>query len=92
MNDYEHQQEIILNNRKNLSINGVKKINSLNEKVFDVDTVLGRMNICGNSLDMQNLDIDKGILLITGVIDKIEYLDKKEKEKKDSSFIAKLFK
>lgn len=84
-------QDIFLSNRKELKITNVKKINTLNNLLFDIETGLGRIKIEGNDLDMISLDNDKEILLLKGKIDKIEYLDK-TKNKKDSSFVAKLFK
>lgn len=84
-------QDIFLSNRKELKITNVKKINTLNNLLFDIETGLGRIKIEGKELDMISLDNDKGILLLKGNIDKIEYFDK-SKNKKDTSFMAKLFK
>ena len=84
-------QDIFLSNRKELKITNVKKINTLNNLLFDIETGLGRIKIEGHDLDMISLDNDKEILLLKGKIDKIEYLDK-TKNKKDPSFMAKLFK
>ena len=90
-NDSTINQDIFLRNRKELSISCVKKINSLNEILFDIDTGFGRIKIEGKKLDMISLDKDKNILLLNGIIDKIEYLEK-SKDKKETSFIAKIFK
>ncbi|HHU56583.1 MAG TPA: sporulation protein YabP [Acholeplasmataceae bacterium] len=91
MNDIT-SQEIILRNRKDLEITGVKRLYSLNETQFIVETTLGKMKIGGTNLEMQQLDIAKGILLITGTISLIEYSDNIKVKKDGSSFIAKLFK
>ena len=64
-------------------------MHSLDSNIFDFDTSLGRMKVEGKNLEMQSLDIDKGILVIKGYVNKIIYLDKqKEKE----SFLGKIFK
>lgn len=84
-------QDIFLSNRKELKITNVKKINTLNNLLFDIETGLGRIKIEGKELDMISLDNDKGILLLKGNIDKIEYFDK-SKNSKETSFMAKLFK
>ncbi len=84
-------QEIILKDRKDLTITGVKKVNTLNPTCFDVETILGRMKIDGKDLEMISMDIEDGILLITGSIHQVSYLDN-VKRRKESSFIAKLFK
>ena len=90
-NEINITQDITIHNRKELTLTAVKKINSLNELVFDLDTAYGRILINGKNLEMVNLDIDKGLLMLNGVIDKIEFLEK-TKQKKEASFIAKIFK
>lgn len=84
-------QDISLHNRKQLTITAVKKINSFNDLLFDIETGYGRIKIEGNNLDMHSLDIDQGVLVVSGTINKIEFLEK-TKVKKDTSFIAKIFK
>lgn len=90
-NNSVNNQDIFLFNRKELKITNVKKINTLNNLMFDIETGYGRMKIEGKDLDMISLDNDKEILLLKGMINKIEYIDKVKNEK-ESSFIAKLFK
>ena len=68
-------QDIFLHNRKELSISSVKKMNCLNDLLFDIETGYGRIKIEGKELDMVSLDNDKGILILKGVIDKIEYIE-----------------
>jgi hypothetical protein len=41
---------------------------------------------------MQHLDIEKGLLWITGHICSITYLDEEKNKKKDEGFFKKLFK
>ncbi len=81
---------LALEQRKKLDINGVKKINSLNEEEFIVVTNLGVIQITGQGLEMVQLEINKGFLQITGKIDKIEYVTETVKEKK--KLLGKLFK
>ena len=90
-NDSLGNQDIFLSNRKELKITNVKKINTLNSSLFDIETGYGKMKIEGKDLDMISLDNDKEILLLKGKIDKIEYLDK-SKNQKETSFMSKLFK
>ena len=90
MNNSISNQDIFLSNRKELKITNVKKINTINNLIFDIETGLGRLKIEGKDLDMISLDNDKEIILLKGKIDKIEYLEKQKT--KDTSFIAKIFK
>lgn len=83
-------QNILLKDRKKLEISGIKKIESLNNEEFIIDTKLGILFIKGTNLEMQQLDVDKGNLWIYGKINLIEYIDNKKQEK--SSLFSKVFK
>ena len=65
------------------------KINSLDSKHFNLDTVLGNLKVSGQNLEMNQLDSVNKILLIKGEIDSISY--KNENKNKDN-VIKKLFK
>jgi sporulation protein YabP len=83
-------QEIILKNRSDLHITGVKKLESLNANEFYLDTVLGKMLVRGNELEMKSLDLDKEVLIIVGKVNSIEFLNK-QKAVKEKGFLSKLF-
>ena len=88
---YEKKEvsEIILQSRESLKITGVSKMHSLDVNLFDLATNLGRLKVEGKNMEMLSLDIEQGVLLIKGYINKIYYLDVlKEKE----SFLGKIFK
>ncbi len=95
--EFEHKMEgqtqiVTLKNRKNLEITGIKKIESLNSEEFFIHTNLGDMLVRGEQLEMQHLDIEKGILWINGLVYSIEYVESLKKNKNKSSFMGKLFK
>ena len=92
MNNELKEQILTLNNRKRLEITGVKKLESLNKAEFFVDTILGLLLVRGEDLEMQHLDIEKGILWIIGRISSLSYLDEDTNKKKDEGFFKKLFK
>lgn len=85
----EEKKELYLLNREQLRVNGLIKMHSLDENIFDFDTSLGRLKVEGKNLEMLCLDIEKGILVIKGYINKIIYL---EKQKEKESFLGKIFK
>ena len=85
-------QEITLKERKKLEITGVKKIESLNSEQFYILTTLGDMLVRGSDLEMQHLDVDKGLLWIKGFVYSIEYVDNLKSKKEKSSLMGKLFK
>jgi len=91
MNQELTSQEIVLKNRNDLRITGVKKIESLNSNEFYLDTTLGKMIVRGTDLEMKNLDIEEGILIIIGKIQLMEYLQK-DRPTKSKGFLSKLFK
>ncbi|MDD4000074.1 MAG: sporulation protein YabP [Bacilli bacterium] len=83
-------QEIVLKNRSDLHISGVKKLESLNSNEFFLDTNFGKMQVKGTELEMKNLDLEKEVLVIIGKINSIEYLGRKNIEK-SKGFLSKLF-
>ena len=50
MNQEIVSQDIVLKNRTDLQITGVKKIESLNNAEFRLDTALGKMVVRGSDL------------------------------------------
>ena len=88
----EKDNEIILKNRKLLEVKGIKKLESLNPNEFYIITSLGDLIVKGENLEMQQLDIDKGNLWISGLIYSLEYLDDEQNKKKGKNIIGKIFK
>ena len=83
--------EIKLNDRKKVSLSGLKKLVSFDPEEFVMDTNLGPLVLKGNNLEIVKLDIIDGNLQIKGKIYSLVYLDGKD-SKKDNSILAKLFK
>lgn len=89
ISELNHNVSII--DRKNVSITGVKKLNSFDETEFFVDSVLGQMIIKGEGLELLKLDTYQGSLAIKGTISSVIYLDNNSK-KKSEAMLARLFK
>lgn len=83
--------EIKLNDRKKISLSGLKKLVSFDPEEFVMDTNLGPLVLKGNNLEIVKLDIIDGNLQIKGKINSLIYLDGKD-SKKDNGLLAKLFK
>ena len=64
-----------INERKNIVLSGVKKINNFDDKEFSLDTTMGLMIIKGESLEIIKLDTLEGNVSIKGKINMINYLD-----------------
>ena len=85
-------QDITLKDRKFLELTGVKKIESLNSEQFFINTTLGDLLVRGEDLEMQHLDIEKGLLWIHGFVYSIEYVESTGKLKKEKpGIMGKLF-
>lgn len=83
-------QNIILENRKNLKVYGVNDVNSFNEEQIVATTILGFLTIKGSKLHVQKFNIKTKELNITGKIDELKYKNTNENENK--SFFKKIFK
>lgn len=82
--------QIIISERKSVSITGVKKIDSFDHKEFLLDTIMGFIHVTGSELSIGTMNMDTGSLLIKGTIETVSYVGK-VKDSKDS-FLKKLFK
>lgn len=82
---------IAMSERKNITITGVKKIESFDNEEFLLNTNLGAMLLSGENLEMVKLDTLDGNVSIKGKINSLTYLDANNKGKETSLF-TKLFK
>lgn len=82
---------ININERKSITISGVKKIDSFDTEEFLLDSNLGPILLKGSNLEIIKLDTLEGHVSIKGEIDSLAYLDS-EKSKGEASFLGKLFK
>lgn len=82
---------VSINERKTISITGVKKIDSFDNLEFLMDTVMGYVSIKGEDLEIIKLDTFQGNVSIKGKINSYVYTDGGRKSK-DEGFFGKLFK
>ncbi len=82
---------ITINERKNIIITGVKKIDNFDENEFFMETSMGNLTLKGEGLEIIKLDTYQGNVSIKGKVDSIAYTDDGSKEK-DSGIFSKLFK
>lgn len=72
------KSNILLENRKNISITGVFEVLSFDEEKVTLNTVLKKLEIIGNNLKISKLDLKNGEISITGNINECKYLDDKK--------------
>lgn len=92
MNDRQEKMtlpnNIILKDRKELSVSGVTDMDSFDETTVIAYTDLGELTISGTDIHIEKLNIDTGELVITGKISSLTYLDQTPKS---TSFFSKVF-
>ena len=89
--DEERKCNLILDNRKKLTLTGVMEVISYDDEKIELNTDLGKLDIRGRSLKINKLDVQNGDVIIVGSIGYIVYSNKKIKKNKES-FLKKIFK
>ena len=87
----EPRGNIILENRKKLTLTGVEEVISFDDEKILLNTKLGFLTIKGSELKMNKLDVQNGDVIIVGNVASIVYSSKEIKKEKES-IISKLFK
>lgn len=91
IHSYNHNFQLI--ERKNVSISGVKKIDSFDSEEFLIESVMGIMVLKGEGLELIKLDTMQGVVTIKGMVNSLTYVDEKSTQKsKENSVISRLFK
>lgn len=85
-------QNLILENRKKLSISGVNDVLSFDDQVVMIETELGLLTVKGENLRINKLSIDTAEVIVEGEISFLSYSDKEQEKQKSGGFISKIFK
>lgn len=85
-------QNVILENRKKLSISGVEDVESFDEDNIILYTEIGTLNIKGEDLHINKLSVETGEVVVEGDIISINYTDDEAGKSRGGGFLAKLFK
>ncbi|MDR0462168.1 MAG: YabP/YqfC family sporulation protein [Christensenellaceae bacterium] len=67
------KSNLVLNNRNELNITGIKKVRSTEPNLIVAVLDNGNIIINGSNLTVGRLDIKEGVLEITGTVDCIKY-------------------
>ena len=79
-NTTDHALTLI--SRKLLKLNGVKQILSFDDLTVMFDTTCGEMEIIGESLSVDLLDLDNGLAAVSGTINGMNYISERSKKKR----------
>ncbi len=82
---------VTIENRRKMSVSGVYDVDSFDEKGVVLFTSEGVMEIAGDNLHINRLNVETGEVSIEGEIYAINYSDE-EYQKKGGSFFSKIFK
>lgn len=78
----EDVHNIILENRRKLSVSGIEEVESFNEEEIVLRTsVHGILVIKGEELHINRLNVDSGDVNITGTVSSMDYIDESQKAK-----------
>jgi len=81
---------LMLENRQNGRITGVKDIKSFDEKEILLFTQAGKLVIKGEQLQVKQLDLEKGEVDLEGKVDSLTYLSKNT-DNRDESLFKRMF-
>ena len=81
-------QNIILEDRKTLSVSGVSDVDSFDEQTVTVFTELGELCVRGADLHITKLSVETGELTLDGRIDALIYT---QEQPKNGGFFARMF-
>lgn len=84
-------QNLILESREKLNISGVIDVLSFDDSLVIVQTHLGILTVKGEDLRINKLNTDSEEVIVAGDISTMSYSDK-NLDKKDNSFLGKIFK
>lgn len=84
-------QNLVLENRKKLSVSGVNDVLSFDDQVVMVDTELGLLTVKGENIRINKLSLDTAEVIIEGEISSLSYSQNKQ-EKNTGTLLSKIFK
>lgn len=84
------EHKLVLLNQEQMELSGVTRVESFNPEDIILETSHGLLNIKGEGLDMHNLNLEQGEVVILGLVTEIRYSGESSTHKR--GFFDKLFK
>ncbi|MBQ1343368.1 MAG: sporulation protein YabP [Firmicutes bacterium] len=91
----ESRQRLLLEERRLLSLTGVKAVESFDEQLIQLDSELGGVEISGEGLQIGALDLEQGRVEVSGRIDGLSFVKSREERSvrhKSKNALARLLK
>ncbi len=79
---------LILDNRKKLSISGVNDVSCFNEETVSLTTEMGGLVVRGTDLHISKLNLETGEVEVEGTINSLQYIQIRQ----NKSFMQRIFK
>jgi sporulation protein YabP len=70
--------KVTIDNRHGIAMTGITKVVSIENDLVMLVTEQGKLKILGKDMEANNLDLEKGILELTGRINSLSYSGDKE--------------
>jgi sporulation protein YabP len=80
---------IILEDRRALTVSGVSDVDSFDEEAVVLFTELGELTVRGSAMHMNKLNVESGEVSIEGNIEQLSYRD--ESPRSTGGFIGRIF-
>ncbi len=85
----ETTHNLIMENRRRLSVSGVSDVESFNEEEIILHTDMGGLMIKGTGLHINKLSVEIGEVSLEGEIDGIDYVE--TKKNKGAGILSRMF-
>lgn len=83
---------VTLNERRELTVTGVRNVDSFDSEAFLMETEQGYLAIKGSGLSVKELSLDQGKVVIEGLVQEMGYLERQQSEPSRGKGVrAKLF-
>ncbi len=87
----EAMHNLILENRKKLTLSGIEDVDSFDEESISLFTDTGMLTVKGEELHINKLSVESGEVSIEGHIDSLVYSDEESGKTRGIGFLARLF-
>ncbi len=83
--NFEKSQVLTLENRERFTVGMVENVESFSDEEIALKTATGELLISGKNLKLEDLSIEDGNVFLTGRINRMDFVDIKEKRSLFSS-------
>jgi len=87
----DKRHKIVIDQRENISVDGVVEVISFDEESVVCETNMGSMVIRGRDLHIEKLNLEQGVLSIEGVVEALEYNEEGFAKASTASIFGRIF-